>query len=50
VWRDEPRFYQRYTGAISEDGRKIVGTWEGSSDGREWKRDFGLNYVRIAKG
>lgn len=50
VWREESGFWQRYVGAISEDGCKIVGAWEGSSDGREWTRDFGLTYTRSMDG
>jgi hypothetical protein len=47
VWREAPRFWQRYTGEISEDGTTIRGAWEGSVDGREWKYDFGLTYIRV---
>jgi len=48
IWRDAPRFWQRYTGVISGDGATIEGAWEGSSDGRDWKHDFGLSYHRTA--
>ena len=46
VWREAPRFWQRYTGVISEDGSRIEGAWEGSADGSQWKRDFDLSYVK----
>ena len=49
VWRENSGGWERYVGVISEDRREIVGAWEGSSDGRNWKRDFGLTYLRIAK-
>jgi hypothetical protein len=46
VWRQEPAFWQRYTGVISADGTAITGAWAGSTDGRAWKHDFGLNYFK----
>jgi hypothetical protein len=46
IWREAPGFWQRYTGAISDDGTTITGAWEGSPDGREWKHDFGLSYIK----
>jgi hypothetical protein len=30
------------------DSTMISGAWEKSADGREWKRDFGLNYHKKA--
>jgi hypothetical protein len=47
LWRDAPGFWQRYTGMISGDGNRITGAWEGSADGREWKHDFGLSYIKV---
>ena len=47
VWREAPGFRQRYTGEISEDSTTIKGAWEGSADGREWKHDFGLTYIKV---
>jgi hypothetical protein len=46
LWREAPGFWQRYTGVLSDDGNRITGAWEGSPDGREWKHDFGLTYVK----
>ncbi len=46
LWREAPGFWQRYTGVVSDDGGTIQGAWEASADGREWKHDFGLNYVK----
>jgi hypothetical protein len=46
LWREAPGFWQRYIGAISEDGTTITGAWEAYADGREWKHDFDLTYVK----
>jgi hypothetical protein len=46
LWREAPGFWQRYTGVISEDGTTITGAWEASADGREWRHDFNLTYVK----
>jgi len=47
LWREAPGFWQRYSGVVSDDGTAIQGSWEGSADGREWKHDFGLSYIKI---
>ena len=47
VWREAPRFNQRFTGSISDDGRTITGQWEMSEDGKHWKVDFDLNYTKV---
>jgi hypothetical protein len=41
-------FAQRYTGAISDDGRVIRGAWELSTDGSKWEHDFELIYSKIS--
>jgi len=41
------RCWQRYTGHISEDETTIKGAWEASADGREWKHDFALTYIKV---
>jgi hypothetical protein len=46
LWREAPGFWQRYSGVVSEDGTVIAGAWEVSADGREWRRDFGLTYIK----
>lgn len=46
LWREEPGFWQRYAGAISEDGTTITGAWEASANGREWRHDFDLTYIK----
>jgi hypothetical protein len=48
LWREAPGFWQRYTGVISADGSRITGAWEGSPDGREWKHDFALTYIKAS--
>jgi hypothetical protein len=45
-WRDTPEFSQRFTGAISADGRTIVGRGEMSRDGAPWEPDLQLTYTR----
>lgn len=46
LWRDDPGFSQRFTGAFSEDGNTIRGAWEVFEDGSTWEHDFDLTYVR----
>lgn len=41
-----PGFWQRFAGAISEDGESIVATWEKSADGSNWEHDFDLIYSK----
>jgi hypothetical protein len=40
-------FFQRFLGTFSDDGRTIRGTWEKSSDGVRWVRDFDLTYSKV---
>jgi len=47
LWREAPGFWQRYSGVVSEDGSVIAGAWEASADGRDWRRDFGLTYIKV---
>jgi len=47
LWREAPGFWQRYTGQISGDGTTIKGAWEASADGREWRHDFALTYIKV---
>ena len=48
VWREAPKFRQRFTGTIT-DGL-IEGMWEISEDGTSWKVDFDLTYTKVAAG
>jgi hypothetical protein len=46
-WRNDPKFSQRYTLTLSEDGQSIVGKGESSTDGGPWEKDLDLNYSRV---
>jgi hypothetical protein len=46
-WRNAPGFSQRFTGALSEDGRTIVGKGELSRDGISWEPGLDLTYTRV---
>jgi hypothetical protein len=46
-WRNAPGFSQRFTGAIADDGRTIVGNGELCRDGSSWEKDLDLTYTRI---
>jgi hypothetical protein len=41
-----PRFYQRFQGTFSGDGRTIAAYWERSADGQNWQRDFYIRYTK----
>ena len=45
-WRSAPGFSQRFTGAISADGRTIVSRGESSRDGTSWEPDLQQTYTR----
>jgi hypothetical protein len=49
LWREAPGFWQRYAGQISGDGKAITGAWEGSADGKTWKHDFSLTYIKTSQ-
>jgi hypothetical protein len=40
-------FSQRFVGTLSEDGRRIDGTWEIAHDHGTWEKDFDLIYSRV---
>lgn len=46
MWREAPRFNQRFTGTLSPDGDTIEGQWEMSNDGSTWNVDFRLTFTR----
>jgi hypothetical protein len=47
LWREDPDFWQRFTGTISADGNIIRGAWEMSHDrGTNWRHDFAMTYVK----
>jgi hypothetical protein len=41
-----PRFFQRFHGIFSDDGRAIEAYWERSEDGESWQRDFDIRYTK----
>jgi hypothetical protein len=49
LWRIVPGFSQRFAGTFDESGDTIAGTWESSSDGSTWERDFDLTYTRTPR-
>jgi hypothetical protein len=48
MWRDAPKFNQRYIGHIKDGGKTIEGQWEFSEDGKSWEVDFDLTYTKAA--
>lgn len=43
--REDPDFHQRFVADVEQD--RIAGRWEASEDqGRTWRKDFDLTYVR----
>jgi hypothetical protein len=46
-WRDDPKFSQRFTCTITDDGNTIVSKGEMSKDGKAWEKDLELTYTRI---
>lgn len=47
IWRDAPGFFQRFIGAVSDDGTTITARWEKSWDGSNWELDFNLTYTKV---
>jgi hypothetical protein len=47
LWRDGEPFAQRFTGEFSDDGKTITGRWEIADDGKTWKTDFDMTYMKI---
>ena len=46
LWRNAPGFSQRFEGKLSGDGKTILAFWEKSVDGKAWKHDFDLKYIK----
>jgi hypothetical protein len=40
------RFFQRFQGTFSDDGRTIAAYWERSKDNQSWQRDFDIRYTK----
>lgn len=47
MWRDTPRFSQRFTGTFGDDGDTIAGRWRVSRDGWDWDDDLAIAYRRV---
>ena len=45
-WRDDPKFSQRFTVVIEDNGNKMVGKGEMRREGSGWEEDLGLTYSR----
>jgi pyridoxamine 5'-phosphate oxidase-like protein len=45
-WRDDPGFFQRFTGVVSDGGNTITGQGEMCRDGSTWEPDLALTYRR----
>jgi hypothetical protein len=46
-WRNDPKFSQRYTWTITDNGNTIIGKGELSKDGKAWEGDLELTYTRV---
>lgn len=48
LWRDAPGFSQRFTGTMTDGGRRIVGRWQLCEDDRHWTDDLQITYQRTS--
>ena len=48
LWRDDPRFAQRFSGRFGADGTTIDAAWERRHDGGDRQHDFDLTYAKVA--
>jgi hypothetical protein len=46
LWRDSPKFSQRFAGVVSSGGDGVDGRWEVSEDGVSWASDLEIRYRR----
>jgi hypothetical protein len=46
IWRDAPRFHQRFEAHV-RSSRRIDAHWDKSEDGKFWVRDFDMTFVRF---
>jgi hypothetical protein len=42
-----PRFFQRFRGTFSRDGRTLTAYWERSENNKSWLRDFDVRYTKV---
>lgn len=47
-WRNDPKFSQRFTVEISEDGNTMISKGEMCRDGKNWEGDLDLTYTRVS--
>jgi hypothetical protein len=50
MWRDSPKFSQRYEARFSRDKKTIAAFWEKSFDGKKWEHDFDMRYTKLRVG
>lgn len=46
IWRNAPKFVQRFEGRLSRDKKTLKGQWGKSFDGKKWEHDFDITYRR----
>jgi hypothetical protein len=49
LWRDAPRFSQRFTGTFADGGHTIAGRWQLCRDDVDWHDDLEITYRRRGK-
>jgi hypothetical protein len=47
IWRDAPKFHQRFEARLSRDSRRIKAHWDRSVEGKKWTHDFDIKYSKI---
>jgi hypothetical protein len=47
LWRNDPKFSQRFSATLSADGSTMTGKWEKSFDTIHWEHDFQLTATRV---
>jgi hypothetical protein len=47
IWRDAPKFHQRFEARLGRGRRSIKAYWDRSVDGKKWVHDFDIKYLKI---
>jgi len=47
IWRNAPKFSQKFVGTLSKNKKAIKAHWGKSLDGRNGQHDFDMTYRRI---